>query len=89
MTSKNRSQAQTTRAKRERSIRCTREVRGKRVRSVFVSAVDEYNVVTIDFTDDTALTVQIIPTVRLKAQLNDWSSDNAKLLKTWPVLITG
>ena len=87
MTSKKPLRNKTTRP--ERVLRCISEVRGKRVQSISVSANGEYNVITIDFTDDTALTVQILPAVRFKAQLNDWSSDNAKLLKTWPVLITG
>jgi hypothetical protein len=59
MTSKKTPKLQETKPEREGVIRCTSEVRGKQVRSIYVSGVDEFNVVNIDFTDGTALTVQI------------------------------
>jgi len=73
---------------RDGVIRCTSEVRGKQVRSIYVSGVDEFNVVNIDFTDGTALTVQIVPAARLKVELNDWTTGDGKLLKKWPVITT-
>ncbi len=73
---------------REGVIHCSSEVRGKQVRSIYVSGVDEFNVVNIDFTDGTALTVQIVPAARLKVELNDWTSGDGTLLKKWPVIIT-
>lgn len=69
-------------------IRCTEEVRGKRVKSIYVSGVDEFNVVNIDFTDGTALTVQIAPAASLRVELNDWTVAEGELLKEWPLLIT-
>ncbi len=88
MTLKKRAQDRTTSPERNGVIRCTSEVRGKQVRSIYVSGVDEFNVVNIDFTDGTALKVQIIPAARLKVELNDWTSGDGTLLKKWPVLIT-
>jgi len=64
------------------------EVRGKCVRSIYVSGVDEFNVVNVDFTDSTSLTVQIIPAAKLKVDYNDWTTGNLKPLKEWPLLIT-
>jgi len=69
-------------------IHCTEEVRGKCVRSIYVSGVDEFNVVNVDFTDSTSLTVQIIPAAKLKVDYNDWTTGNLKPLKEWPLLIT-
>ena len=78
----------TVKPEREGVIRCTSEVRGKQVRSIYVSGVDEFNVVNIDFTDGTALTVQIIPAARLKVELNDWATGDGRLLKKWPTVTT-
>jgi hypothetical protein len=88
MTSKKPPKLQETKPAREGVIRCTSEVRGKQVRSIYVSGADEFNVVNIDFSDGTALTVQIIPVAKLKVELNDWTSGDGRLLKKWPVIIT-
>jgi hypothetical protein len=88
MTSKKSLKRETAKPDREGVIRCTSDVRGKQVRSIYVSGVDQFNVVNIDFTDGTALTVQIIPAARLKVEFNDWTTGNGKLLKQWPVITT-
>lgn len=88
MTSEKPPKYKTAKPDHEGVIRCTREVRGKQVRSIYVSGGDQFNVVNIDFTDGTALTVQIIPADRLKVELNDWTTGNGKLLKQWPAIIT-
>ena len=88
MTSKKTPKLQETKPDREGVIRCTSEVRGKQVRSIYVSGVDEFNVVNIDFTDGTALTVQIVPVAKLKVELNDWTSGDGRLLKKWPIITT-
>jgi len=88
MTRKKPFQHTTARPEREGVIRCTSEVRGKQVRSIYVSGIDEFNVVNIDFTDGTALTVQIVPVAKLKVELNDWTSGDGRLLKKWPIITT-
>ena len=69
-------------------IRCAEEVRGKCVKAIYVSGADQFNVVNVDFTDGTALTVQITPAAKLKVEYNDWTVSEGKLLKEWPLLIT-
>jgi hypothetical protein len=70
-----------------RVLRCT-EVRGKNVDDVFVRGDGDFNAVTINFTDRTSLTVQVLPAARLRAELNDWSSGDARPIKLWPTIIT-
>jgi hypothetical protein len=69
-------------------IHCDNEVRGKHVRSIYVSADDQFNIVSIDFTDGTALTVEIIPIARLRTELSDWTSGNMKSIKRWREIMT-
>jgi hypothetical protein len=73
---------------REGVIRCTKQVRGKAVKSIYVSGMDAFNVVNVDFLDGTALTIQVSPALELKVEYNDWSVGDGKLLKTWPSIIT-
>ena len=68
-------------------FRCSKEIAGKRVRSVYISHSDQYNVVEVDFTDGTSLSVELFPLVELKVELNDWNVENGKLLKSWPHMI--
>jgi len=68
-------------------FRCSKEIAGKRVRSVYISYTDQYNVVEVDFTDGTSLSVELFPMVELKAELNDWNVENGKLVKAWPRMI--
>lgn len=75
-------------ATRDGVIHCTDQVRGKTVESIYVSGVDNFNVVNIAFTDRTALTVHLIPAVELKVEYNDWSVRDGQLLKAWPPMIT-
>ncbi len=88
MTARKRAPISAPEPPRDGVIRCTSEVRGKQVRSIYVSGVDEFNVVNIDFTDGTALTVQIFPAAKLKVELNDWTTADGKLLKKWPIITT-
>lgn len=87
MTAKKRATGSASKPTREGVIHCA-DVKGKQVQSIYVSGVDEFNVVDINFTDGTALSVQIIPAARLKVELNDWTSGDGKLLKKWPVITT-
>ncbi len=68
-------------------FRCSKEIAGKRVRSVYISYSDQYNIVEVDFTDGTSLSVQLFPMVELKVELSDWNVENGKILKTWPRMI--
>jgi len=62
-------------------IHCAERVRGKAVQSIYVSGVDNFNVVNVDFMDGTTLTVQFTPVVSLKIEYNDWSVRDGKLLE--------
>jgi hypothetical protein len=73
---------------REGVIHCTEQVRGKTVKSISVSGVDNFNVVIVDFMDGTALSVEFSPVVKLKVEYNDWSVRDGKLLKSWPPMLT-
>jgi hypothetical protein len=53
-------------------LRIFKEIAGKCVRSVYISYTDGYNVVEVDFVDGTSLSVEILPMVELKAELNNW-----------------
>ena len=68
-------------------LRITKEIAGKRVRSFYISYTDNYNVVEVDFVDGTSLSVELFPMVELKAELNDWTVENGKVLKRWPRMI--
>jgi hypothetical protein len=70
------------------TIRCTKEVRGRIVRSITVRGVDNFNIVNVEFMDGTAFTVELFPVVQLKAEFNDWTVADGKLLKTWPLITT-
>jgi hypothetical protein len=68
-------------------LRITKEIAGKRVRSLYISYTDSYNVVEVDFVDGTSLSVELFPMIELKAELNDWTMENGKVLKRWPRMI--
>jgi hypothetical protein len=68
-------------------LRVTKEIAGKRMRSLYISYTDSYNVVEVDFVDGTSLSVELFPMVELKAELNDWTVENGKVLKRWPRMI--
>ena len=65
-------------------LRITKEIAGKRVRSLYISYTDNYNVVEVDFVDGTSLSVELFPMVELKAELNNWKVENGEVLKRWP-----
>jgi hypothetical protein len=68
-------------------LRITKEIAGKRVRSLYVSYTDNYNVVEVDFVDGTSLSVELFPMIELKAELNNWKVENGEVLKRWPRMI--
>ena len=68
-------------------LRLTKEIAGKLVRSLSISYTDNYNAVEVEFVDGTSLSVEHFPMVGLKAELNDWSVENVKVLKRWPLMI--
>lgn len=68
-------------------FRCSKEIAGKRVRSIYISYSDQYNIVEVDFTDGTSLSVQLVPMVELKVELSDWNVENGRILKEWPRMI--
>jgi hypothetical protein len=68
-------------------LRITKEIAGKRVRSLYISYTDNYNVVEVDFVDGTSLSVELFPMVELKAELNNWKVENGEVLKRWPRMI--
>jgi hypothetical protein len=65
-------------------LRITKEIAGKRERSLYISYTDSYNVVEVDFVDGTSLSVELFPMVELKAELNNWKVENGEVLKRWP-----
>lgn len=69
-------------------VDCTEEVRGKRVKSITVCAEHGFNIVDIQFLDGTAFSVELFPSVRLKAEINDWNVGEGRLLKKWPDIAT-
>ena len=68
-------------------LRITKEIAGKRVRSLYISYTDNYNVVEVDFVDGTSLSVELFPMIELKAELNSCKVENGELLKSWPRMI--
>jgi hypothetical protein len=68
-------------------LRTTREITGKRVRSIYISYTDSYNVAEVDFVDGTSLSVELFPMVELKAESNDWKVENGKVVKSCPRMI--
>ena len=68
-------------------LRISKEIVGKRVRSLYISYTDNYNVVEVDFVDGTSLSVELFPMVKLKAELNDWNVENGRVLKRWPLMV--
>jgi hypothetical protein len=68
-------------------MRITKEIAGKRVRSFYISYTDNYKVVEVDFVDGTSMSVELFPLVELKAELNDWTVEDGKVLKRWPRMI--
>jgi hypothetical protein len=68
-------------------LRITKEIARKRLRSLYISYSDSYNVVEVDFVDGTSLSVELFPMVELKAELNNWKVENGEVLKRWPRMI--
>lgn len=66
---------------------CSKEIAGKRVRSVHIDYSGDYNVVEVNFMDKTSLSVELFPMVELKVELNDWNVENGRILKAWPRMI--
>ena len=44
-------------------LRITKEIAGKRVRSLYISYTDNYNVVEVDLVDGTSLSVELFPMI--------------------------
>jgi len=70
-------------------LRITREIAGKRVRSIYLSYTDSYNVVEVEFVDGTSLSVELFPVVELRAELNDWQVQSRKKLSADDCPLTG
>jgi hypothetical protein len=68
-------------------LRITREIAGKRVRSIYLSYTDSCNVVEVEFADGTSLSVELFPLVELRAESNDWKVENGKVVKSCPRMI--
>jgi hypothetical protein len=68
-------------------LRITKEIAGKRVRSIYISYTDNYNVVEVDFVDGTSLSVELFPMVELKTEFSNWKVENGEVLKRWPRMI--
>jgi hypothetical protein len=68
-------------------LRITREIAGKRVRSIYLSYTDSCNGVEVEFVDGTSLSVELFSLVELRAELNDWKVENGKVVKSCPRMI--
>jgi hypothetical protein len=62
-------------------FRCTEEIGGKQVRSVYISYADRFDIVEIEFLDGTSLSIELFPRVELRVELTDWNAEDGKLLK--------
>src|SRR5258708_9425829 len=68
-------------------LRISKEIAGKRARSIYISYTDSNNVVEVDFVDGTSLSVELFHMVELKAEFNDLNVENGRVLKRWPRMI--
>jgi hypothetical protein len=69
-------------------FRCTEEIAGKQVRSVYISYADRFHIVEIEFFDGTSLSIELFPMVELHVELTDWNAEDGRLLKRWPPMQT-
>src|SRR5689334_2535310 len=60
------------------------EVRGKTVADVYVTMDSEMNCVTLCFSDNTELLVDIEPCLSFAADYSDWKTGNERIIKRWP-----
>ena len=57
---------------------------GRTLKRVEIFTTTEYHSLTLDFEDQTSLTLVIDPCFFITASLSDMSSDNPRTLKRWP-----
>jgi len=60
--------------------------RGKTLEQVYVTADEDVNCVTLCFTDNTELVVDVEPCLAFSADYSDWTTGNQRVLKRWPRL---
>lgn len=61
-----------------------REARGKKVKRMTVEFDPDYNCVTVEFTDGTAMSVDVVPAVSIRPQFQNIGSGDTKILRSYP-----
>ena len=60
------------------------QIKGRSVEKIEIFTAPEYNSITIDFQDKTALTLTIDPYFKLGAELSDIKSGDQQTIQEWP-----
>jgi hypothetical protein len=60
-----------------------KEARGKKVRRMTVEFDPDYNCVAVEFTDGTAMSVDVIPAVSIRPQFQQVGTGDPKILRNY------
>ena len=60
-----------------------KEARGKKVKSMTVEFDPDYNCVAVEFTDGTAMSVDVIPAVSIRPQFQQVGTGDTKILRNY------
>jgi hypothetical protein len=60
-----------------------KEARGKKVKRMTVEFDPDYNCVMVEFTDGTAMSVDVLPAVSIRTQFQNVSTGNTKILRNY------
>lgn len=61
-----------------------KEACGKKVKRMSVEFDPDYNCVTVEFTDGTAMSVDVLPAISFRPQFQHIGSGDTKILRTYP-----
>jgi len=65
-----------------------KEATGKTITRMTVSHDPDYNAVEVEFTDGTAMSVDVVPAVKMRAQYQHVKTGDTKILKNYKATIT-
>jgi len=64
-----------------------KEARGKKIKRMTVEFDPDYNCVAVEFTDGTAMSVDVIPAVSIRPQFQHVGTGDTKILRSYRVNI--
>jgi hypothetical protein len=65
-----------------------KEARGKKVKRMVVEFDSDYNCVTVEFSDGTAMSVDVLPAISFRPQFQHIGSGDTKIIRTYRAKIS-